>query len=199
MGGWGSGRRGWRTSTDDLNKLDVRELCRGGWLLTGAPFVSRWSFRGEVISSIGGKSEWGRVVLNYRHRERGEEWKTLEYSIQLEWTQCHFGGTRPWFICPGRDCGRRVAILYAGKYFLCRQCQQLIYECQKERPEYRILRRTQKLHERLKGFGGVIEGLPPRPKGMHERTYQRLAQRYECAERALNAAEWAMMARLGSG
>ena len=97
-----------------------------------------------------------------------------------------YGGERPWFLCPARGCGRRVAILYGGRIFACRHCYRLVYECQREAPHYQALRRGQKLHEKLNGFGGVLEGLPPRPRGMHRRTYLRLAKRWLRATREMD-------------
>ena len=52
--------------------------------------------------------------------------------IRLEWTPCTFGGSRPWFLCPG--CGRRVAILYGpGLPLECRVCRGLGYASQQRR------------------------------------------------------------------
>ena len=63
-----------------------------------------------------------RVNLIYRYRiGPGAEWEDVQEPISLEWTACNFGGERPWFVCPGAGCGRRVALLYGpGRYFLCR-------------------------------------------------------------------------------
>ncbi|MEI6127263.1 MAG: hypothetical protein WCQ99_12005 [Pseudomonadota bacterium] len=48
-------------------------------------------------------------------------------------TLVYFGGSRYWFLCPGRGCGRRVGKLYgAGKYFLCRHCYNLTYDSCRE-------------------------------------------------------------------
>ncbi|MBI3615092.1 MAG: hypothetical protein HY211_01080 [Candidatus Omnitrophica bacterium] len=56
----------------------------------------------------------------------------LETSeIRLANTFCRFGGKRWWFLCPGQNCGRRVAKLYfpPGKNrYLCRHCHGLSYE-----------------------------------------------------------------------
>ena len=51
--------------------------------------------------------------------------------ILIDWTPCNFGGVRPWFLCPGEDCGQRVAILYGPTLpLLCRQCRGLTYASQ---------------------------------------------------------------------
>ena len=75
-----------------------------------------------------------RVILSYRHRSGlGSEWEDVEEPVPLECTACNFGEERPWLVCQGVGCGRRVAILYRlGKYFLCRHCYDLRYESQRE-------------------------------------------------------------------
>ena len=65
------------------------------------------------------------MVLIYRVRSFLAEWKSTEQRVSITWTNCHFGGRRPWFTCSahtnGRYCGRRVAVLYlTGKSFACR-------------------------------------------------------------------------------
>ena len=58
--------------------------------------------------------------------------------LALEWTPCNFGGERPWFICPGEGCGRRVAILYGPTLpLLCRQCRGLVYASQQPQGSHR--------------------------------------------------------------
>ncbi len=54
--------------------------------------------------------------------------------IPLSWTRCHLGGRRPWFLCPGSGCGRRVAILYGPTLpLLCRACRGLTYASKTKR------------------------------------------------------------------
>lgn len=151
----------------------LREGHFGGW---------QWTRDGEVQSWIQIRVEANRLILEYRHRERGGEWESHQYPVSLEFTQCNLGGQRVWFRCPGRGCGRRVAILYAARYFVCRHCLGLRYECQREAPHFRALRRAQKLCYRLGGTG-CIDDPVFRPKGMHRRTFQRLEWKF------LNAAD----------
>jgi hypothetical protein len=179
MGGYGSGRRySGRDTTDDHHKLDVRSLQRGGWLKPGVPSVSRWTNRGTVRGSIGLVAGHGHITLKYRNQHFGEAWVSLEYDVLIEASPCHFGGERFWFRCPGRGCGRRVAILYCSRYFVCRHCLDLSYESQKENAEQRCDRRAWALREKTGGWGSLFDPFPPRRKGMHRQTYQRLSMRY---------------------
>lgn len=124
MGGYGSGRR-WSSCKDTTSgylRLDVRWLQRKGLLWAGGYFPLTWSRNGEPSGSINLRSETDRVILRYRHRRFDEPWKQQEYPVMLAWTPCNYGGTRVWFRCPIRGCGRRVAILYGSGIFACRQC-----------------------------------------------------------------------------
>jgi hypothetical protein len=105
----------------------------------------------------------------------------VEGVARLEWTPCNFGGSRPWFLCPG--CGRRAAILYAASLesgALCRLCAKLVYQSQREDPIARARRRAEKALARL-GPGGS------RPKGMHKNTYSLLSLEYREAVREQEA------------
>ena len=35
------------------------------------------------------------------------EWKSIEQRVPITWTNCHFGGRRPWFVCSVRAKARR--------------------------------------------------------------------------------------------
>ena len=178
MGGLGSGNRHHfdkKTTTDECHGLDARDLYRDGLLKPGTCFRSSWSRAGKEIASIRGFVYGDRVVLSYRHRSGlSDEWEDVKEPVPLEWTPCNFGGERPWFICPGMACGRRVAVLYGpGKYFLCRHCYDLRYESQREDKNDRALRRAQRIRQRLGGSANMMEAFPERPKGMHLDTYMR--------------------------
>jgi hypothetical protein len=123
-------------------------------------------------------------MLLYRHRRGlGGEWEDVSEPIELAWTPCNFGGERPWFICPGTDCGRRVAVLYGpGRYFLCRHCYDLSYQSQRDNEMYRALHRAQDIRRRLGGSANMMEPFPEKPKGMHWKTYERLWWEHHEAE-----------------
>jgi hypothetical protein len=76
-----------------------------------------------------------------------------------------------------------VAKLFAnGVYFLCRYCYDLTYESRREGPMDRARERAQAIRIRLGGSASLIEPLPPKPKGMHRRTYDRLCHLAVAAE-----------------
>ena len=127
------------------------------------------------------------VKLTYTSRPGTEDAREVKYAVALTWTPCTYGGRRPWFICcgvvKGRPCGRRVAKLYAGgTYFLCRHCYDLTYQSCRESPMDRARERAQDIRLRLGGSASLVEPLPPKPKGMHRRTYDRLCNEAVQAE-----------------
>jgi hypothetical protein len=148
----------------------------------------RWSRADRETGSIQGVVSVGdlpdQVTLLYRHRRGlGGEWEDVREPVDLAWTACNFGGERPWFICPGSGCGRRVAVLYGpGRYFLCRHCYDLVYESQRENEMHRALRRAQAIRESLGGSANMTKPFPEKPKGMHHDTYDRLWWKHHEAE-----------------
>ena len=126
MGGIGSGRRwgnGFRGTTDGYRSIDVRRWRRDGLLEPGRAFGWKWSRDGDEVASIRARVGHGNVRLVYRQRSFGEDWQDMDYPVWLDWTTCHLGGKRPWFLCPARGCGRCVAVLYGGGVFACRNCR----------------------------------------------------------------------------
>ena len=193
MGGEGSGnwyRFDKKTTIAECHSVDVRYLHREGLLKPGRWFSLRWSRADRETGSIRGVVEGAerpeQVILLYRYRGGlGGEWEDVQERVSLDWTACNFGGERPWFMCPGTGCGRRVAILYGpGKYFLCRHCYDLVYESQRENEMNRALRRAQTIRERLRGSANMTKPFPEKPKGMHHETYWRLREEHDEAEMA---------------
>jgi hypothetical protein len=191
MGGAGSGnwyRFDKKTTTDQCHSVDVRYLHREGLLKAGSWFSLRWLRAGRETGSIQGKVSGdgrpGQITLLYRHRSGpAREWEDVRERVPLTWTACNFGGDRPWFVCPGAGCDRRVAVLYGpGRYFLCRHCYDLTYESQRENEMNRALRRAQAIRERLGGSANMTESFPEKLKGMHWNTYERLWWKHHEAE-----------------
>lgn len=180
MGGIGSGNRyryGSKNTIEGRTSLDINRWARDGYLTAGRSFNWQWTWGDGSKSNINVRVESAWTIrLIYRTRSGGEvDWTDVDYSIQLTRTPCRFGGERTWFLCPGRGCGRRVAKLYcAGRYYVCRHCGDLAYSSQREDAGDRALRRAQAIRKKLGGSANMLELFPPKPKGMHWKTYIRL-------------------------
>jgi hypothetical protein len=183
MGGSGSGRRwhyGAKGTVEDHRRLDIRRLQQEKVFFEGNTFSWAWYRREEKVASIWISVKSDQVFLDYRFRSSDGEWHPVKYPVFLRWSDCHLGGSRPWFICPGRGCHRRVAILYSGNYFLCRHCHKLAYSSQREVQYDRLARRADKIRERLGWEPGILNGPGWRkPKGMHWKTFERLTAEHD--------------------
>jgi hypothetical protein len=158
----------------DYRALDVRQLQRKGLLSTGHAFSWQWTRNGEQVASIQVRTEVDRIILSYRQRSGGEAWQDKEYPVRLDWTDCNYGGQRAWFLCPAAGCGRRVAVLYCGTIFACRHCHQLAYPSQREDRASLMIRKADKIRDRLGWMPGIVNGSGQKPKGMRWQTYWRL-------------------------
>lgn len=183
MGGFGSGRRRYadvKEVTTDYLPLDIRQWQRKKMLYEGNAFYWTW-FSDEIdVASIKVFVRHDHVLLDYRHRDYGEEWQHERYPIYLSWTECHLGGQRAWFLCPARSCGRRVAKLYGGQIFACRDCRRLVYASQREHDYERLARRADRIREKLGCGQDVLEApIEAKPKGMHWKTFERLKSEHD--------------------
>ena len=197
MGGFGSGRQSGGRCTDDMRSLDVRKINRGGLLTPGRRFSWQWTCNEEVTATISLRVEADRVVLDYRNRNphhNGGEWELLKYAVLLDWTPCTLGGQRVWWRCPVVGCSRRVAMLFGGRVFACRQCNRLAYRSQREADDDLATRRADKLRKRLGWEPGILNSNGDKPKGMHWRTYWRLYGQHNVH---VNAALAGMAKKLG--
>jgi hypothetical protein len=123
---------GGRPTCESCKSIDVRRWHREDRLHAGQSFSCSWTWHGVPSGNISVRTETDAVVLIYRPRSRVAASKLIEQRVVITWTACHFGGRRPWFICPGhsggRYCGQRVAVLYdGGESFACRRCYGLAY------------------------------------------------------------------------
>ncbi|MCP4994933.1 MAG: hypothetical protein GY934_14285 [Gammaproteobacteria bacterium] len=182
MGGIGSGqywRHGSKETTEDYMPLDIRRWTQEGLLVPGNYFGWQRTCNDKVTASIRVQVETNHVNLIYRHRSGGGEWKDENYPVYLEWTACNLGGKRPWFFCPARGCGRRVAILYGGGIFACRHCHELAYPSQRETYDDRAARRADRIRDKLGWELGILNGDGWKPKGMHWSTFERLTVQHD--------------------
>ena len=170
------GPRGWspapRPTTSDCPSIDIRELVRWGWK-PGSQGLISWGPDLQIVAMM--REE--EMFLYYP--AQGTE---VAYAVRLSRTDCNYGGSRLWIHCPARSCQRRCAVLFRrGRYFLCRQCNELVYKTQ-YLPEWaRQSRKADRLESRLDRARGDRDG---KPRGMHWRTYERLMDEiFEARER----------------
>jgi hypothetical protein len=169
-----------RGTVDAHLSLDVNHLQRKNILQPCWVGDLHWVREGEKIGTLSVRAEADQVHLFYRVQISGEPADVNE-TVRIARKPCRLGGSRPYFICPGAvkeaHCGRRVCKLYlARRYFLCRHCYGLAYASQREGPQDRRLRRVVKLRQRLGGDSYT------KPKGMWQRTYERLREQAVAAE-----------------
>ena len=148
--------------------LDINALAREGVIRPGT----------QGYFSFPDGSQFGFYVWQHDHAHYEDATQAFPggirltgegdlHEIGLAWSGCHYGGQRPWFLCPA--CNGRVAKLfdYGRGGFQCRQCHDYRYRSQSRGQVWRLLDKANKLRARL----GPDE---TRPRGMHERTYRRL-------------------------
>jgi hypothetical protein len=138
--------------------------------------------RGVLDSFVLYKIKKDRVLLEYIHQSPEKEEQLVIETIQLVYTATHFGGKRAWFSCP--QCCKRVAVLFrVDRRFRCRKCHNLSYPTQSWDEFDRAGNTARKIRLKLGGSGSLREKFPPKPVGMHLKTYYTLMQKAVNAER----------------
>jgi hypothetical protein len=198
MGGYGSGRHhgAKKRRVESCRVLDVKALRREGALTPGASGTITWARDGE--QSVAFRADAAELVLSYHDRPDVER-EPDEQRVALSSIPAVFGGSRVYFICPGTDCGRRVAKLFLVRgLFLCRRCHGLAYESQSEDAKHRARRRADKLRERLgtPSWSAFALAPPTRPKAMWRMTFDRLRRSIRAADNVANAIYIAHVAKL---
>jgi len=178
MGGIGSGsyyRGSSKTTFEEMQRLDIPSLKKAGYLSEGNRFGTwNWNCGGEPSGSITLHSNGWQLTVSYKRKPWYEdEWEDVQQTIQLVTTPCHFGGERKWFKCP--YCKKRVGVLALGNdMFACRKCYKVPYGSQSESRQDRITRAQRKLADRI----FEDEDLQIKKKGMHQKTFDRLFDKY---------------------
>lgn len=196
MGGFGSGRHGWKNKVHRCRSIDVNKMSKAGALKPECSGNWEWSEDGKKVATIGFTATHGKITLNYKYRRNMGDWKEIEQPVPILWSPCRYGGERAYFRCPGivngNHCRRRVVKLYAGgEYFLCRHCYNLAYASQSDDRHDRLSRRANKIRIGLGGEPGFY-ALINKPKGMWQRTYDRHRAEIIAAE-AQSVAEFQRM------
>ncbi len=184
MGGYGSGQRAAhakRPTTDQALALDIRHLARRGSLGPGRHTMVWPSVWGDACIDYTVTGD--NLSLEYR-TSLGllDEPREVRQAVSLLRTPCHYGGSRPWFACPG--CGDRVAVLFLfGLHFRCRQCHGLAYGSTREDASRRMLRKADRLRAGLGGEAGLGR-VPSKPPWLGWRGYLRILDRIRALEMA---------------
>jgi hypothetical protein len=150
MGGSGSGRWGSRRpKAESLQRIDLTVVSRGRTLSPNDVLDVSYALNDGTLAKV---------------------------RLCLSATPTAFGGRRLWLLCP--SCGDRCRVIYVGRrWFACRVCHRLRYSSQAESPAGRAIRAMFKIVKRLDPTATCTD-LPPKPIGMHWRTYDRLTSRY---------------------
>jgi hypothetical protein len=175
MGGQGSGGHNSKRTRRDVQcaRLDVHELSREGKLRLG----TRGILFGTIWFEITGGPNAQHLVLKFPCRSAsGEQLNPITQDILCYWRKAHYGGRYLMFSCS--ECHRSARVLYAWYFsdriwfFRCRKCAGITYQSTMGHRWDRSARRVEKLRARLdwRAHGTVSI----KPRGMHERTYQRI-------------------------
>ena len=197
MGGYGSGRNGWRPHIESAFVFDLstfkkvyRDLanCRlsGSWV---------WRHNGECTARVSfvwqTHDDAGFLRFNYHYN--GEP---VENLIEVVSVPLAIGGKRWWMFCPAT--GKRACKLYlfpSLKQFLHRTAiyPKPTYAIQRTSGRDKIVQQRWAIRRKLNDRGSLFDPLT-RPKGMHRSTFNAL----QAKDNALADAERGMaLSRFG--
>ena len=171
-------------------RLDINQLLRGGLIEPGqiSPLKEYQWFDddGELIASarIAADMTKGSMVAypaDYGEMRIVANW--IDETIRLVARTRHFGGHQWYFVCPREN--RYVSVLWSppGKRFFAGRKswgKHYAYLSQYYGPGSRAHHTARKLCDRIGGPGTSDQwDVPPKPKWMRWRTYERLSNRCE--------------------
>jgi len=184
MGGWGSGRQGSTATADASRRIDLAWMIRKGLAKPGrySSGTLSWTCGDRPSGSISFEADMrdedaGELRLSYTRGE-GSDAEKVKQTVRLTYTEPNYGGRRWWMICPYRH--NRVAKLYLppnGDRFAGRQAWRLGYSCQRVSHRDRAFEKLFRLQKKLGCRQGWEQPIH-RPKGMWNRTYDRLESQY---------------------
>jgi hypothetical protein len=180
--------------------LNLNRLARRGFIQLGA--CSRrtisWSDNytreqiasGLITADMSGQHGWFRIQIGQ-----------LDQWIMLVSRPCHFGGRQWYFICPYTN--RRASVLWkppGAHAFACRQKwgRQVAYSSQFRDRVNRAHDGKARITSRLCSIGGFNLDewdLPPKPKWMRWRTYNRAVAKFARYEAILDEGIFALLAK----
>jgi hypothetical protein len=160
---------------ESLRSVDIVVLNRLRALNDGGRCIDPRTVGPELASYLRPVVASSRRVLLHRH---GGEPQTFE----VRWTPTGVA-VRPWFVC---TCGRRVRRLYSrDDAWACRYCHRLTY-ASRMMPDAKHWRGAgallRALHQIDPTIADPFSPLPPRPRGMWRKKYERLARAVTVAQ-----------------
>jgi hypothetical protein len=191
-----------RVCLQDGLKLDINNLAHRGFIRRGAksdPIGIRWysSYWDKDIASGFITADMSGVYEGWLRIQLGN----LDQSIMLVAYSRRFGGRQWYFMCPAMN--RPVSVLWkppGATRFCSRQewgHRVVAYRSQFLDPDNRAHAGQAKIKSRLIGDCDPDEwDLPPKPKWMRWRTYNRYVQRYDRYEDILEEGIIPLMAKL---
>jgi hypothetical protein len=134
MGGFGSGRSGYRIIVENCLRLDINFMQRE-CLLDRFYGTLSWThlIPDGTVRTIGYSVDYDKSKLTLSYltylTSCPEKKYHIEEGFRLTTTRTNFNGRRYWFECP--QCLRRCGKLYrppSELYFRCRLCYNLTYD-----------------------------------------------------------------------
>jgi len=162
--------------------LDLNRLIRQGTVQPGfstRPSLIQWTRSGEVIAFALITANLCDPATSWLHIQA----PNIDQRITLVSCPRHFGGRQWYFVCPVTH--RRASVLWmppGAKEFCSRQAlgRKVAYRSQFQTIYNRGHAGKAKIKARLIGDLDPEEwDLPPKPKWMRRRTYDRLVERFE--------------------
>ena len=189
-----------RVRLEDGLKLNINKLIGRGGIQPG----SKTRAIVGLPQPYGEQSLSGVLTAELSYPVRG--WMRLEFGSGDHWLELvteprHFGGRQWYFLCP--QTGRRASVLWkppGARSFASRQAwgRQVAYGSQFQSWPGRASLAARAIRYRLGGpdYADSSGELPPRPKGMHWRTYEKTVRRYEAYKTIMDQDLIATLARM---
>jgi hypothetical protein len=174
MGGYNSGRHGWRGVIESRKRLDIRQ-CRS-WLRPGRLGTYSWNQDGEPCGSVSYSVLDGALELRYTITDGEDEGQSIRVTIPVRRFPCRYGGERLYWSCP--NCFRRCEVVVMashGRHWGCQRCLRLRYQSQGLARSDRVQQRA----DRLCARAGIEDesGIVHKHKWMRWQAYDRLMNR----------------------
>jgi len=182
--------------------LNLNRLVRRGFIQPGAhtecgiSWTNRYTGEqiasGIIMADMGGQDE-GRFRIQIGQ---------LDQRINLVSHPRHFGSRQWYFVCPFMN--RRVSVLWmppGAREFACRQHwgRRVAYASQFLGRDDRAHQGKEKIKSRLCSIGGFDSDewdLPPKPKRMRWKTYNRAVEKFDHYEEVLDLGTMGRMAKI---